>query len=102
MYLSHKSKNPRSLQMLGDVVHILICVAIVVLAVLAFLDPSGNSFVYPVIFCLAAVLNGVEAAGKLRRVGKKKNQKAAGIIFGVAAVALLVLTGISALSVSRV
>ena len=47
MYLNQKNKNPRSVQLLGDIVHILICICIVALAVLAFLDPAENSMVYP-------------------------------------------------------
>ena len=101
MYLNQKNKNPRSVQLLGDIAHILICICIVALAVLAFLDPAGNSMVYPVIFFLAAVLNGMEAAGKLRRGSKKKNQKAAGLVFALAAFALLILTAVSAVSVWR-
>lgn len=92
---NHRNKNPRSGQLLVDVVHILICVLIVILAVLAFLDPAGHTMVYPVIFFLAAVLNGIEAVGKLKRNNRGKKQLAAGISFTFMTAVLLALTAVS-------
>ena len=101
MHGNRRNRNPRFGQLLVDVVHILICVLIVILAVLTFLDPAGHTMVYPVIFFLAAVLNGIEAAGKLKRNNRGKKQLAAGISFSFVAVILLVLTVVSASSVWR-
>lgn len=98
---NHRNKNPRSGQLLVDVVHVLICILIVILAVLAFLDPAGHTMVYPLIFFLAAALNGIEAVGKLKRNNRGKKQLAAGISFSFVAVILLVLTVVSASSVWR-
>lgn len=84
---------------MADVVHVVICICIVILTVLVFLDPAGHMMVYPVIFFLAAVLNGMEAAGKLKRDHKGKNKKIAGMVFVVMTAVLLVLTVISAVSV---
>lgn len=98
---NHRYKNPRSGQLLVDVLHVLICVLIVILAVLAFLDPAGHIMVYPVIFFLAAVLNGIEAAGKLKRNNRGKKQLVAGISFSFLTVVLLALTAVSAVSVWR-
>lgn len=101
MHGNRRNRNPRSGQLLVDVVHILICVLIVILAVLTFLDPAGHTMVYPVIFFLAAVLNGIEAAGKLKRNNRGKKQLAAGISFSFMTAVLLVLTAVSAVSVWR-
>ena len=60
-----------------------------------------SSMVYPVIFFLAAVLNGIEAAGKLKRNNRGKKQLAAGISFSLMTAVLLVLTAVSAVSVWR-
>lgn len=101
MRSNHRNKNPRSGQLLVDVIHILICILIVILAVLAFLNPAEHTMVYPVIFFLAAVLNVIEAAGKLKRDNRGKKQLAAGVSFSFVAAVLLVLTAVSAVSVWR-
>ena len=98
---NHRTKNPRSGQLLVDVLHILICILIVILAVLAFLNPAGHTMVYPVIFFLSFLLNGIEAAGKLKRNNRGKKQLAAGISFSLMTAVLLVLTAVSAVSVWR-
>lgn len=99
MHTNRKSKNPRTYQMMVDVLHVLICICIVVLAVLAFLNPAEYQVVYPIIFFLAAVLNAIEASSKLRRDNKGKNHKAASFGFGLVALVLLILTVVSAMSV---
>ena len=98
---NHRTKNPRSGQLLVDVLHILICILIVILAVLAFLNPAGHTMVYPVIFFFFSLLNGIEAAGKLKRNNRGKKQLAAGISFSLMTAVLLVLTAVSAVSVWR-
>lgn len=97
--VNRKNKNPRASQLMADIIHVVICICIVILAVLAFLDPAGHMIVYPIIFFLAAVLNGIEAAGKLKRDYKGKNRKVSGMVFVLLTAALLVLTVISAVSV---
>jgi len=99
MRANRKSKDPRAYQRMVDALHILICICIVVLAVMAFLNPEEYHAVYPIIFFLAAVLNAVEASGKMKRDSKGRNHKAAGVGFGLLALLLLALTAISALSV---
>lgn len=101
MYGNRKTKSIRTSQLIVDVIHVVVCILIVALAVLAFLNPVENDLAYPVIFFLAAVLNGIEAAGKLKRDHNRKKQKAAGIAFALAAFALLLLTLLSAVSVWR-
>lgn len=101
MHVNRKNRNLRSSRFLVDVLHILICILIVALAALAFSNPAEHTIVYPIIFFLAAILNAVEAAGKLKRDNKRKNQLAAGISFLLAAAFLLALAVISAVSVLR-
>lgn len=62
-----------------DVVHIIIGVFIVVLAVLAFLNPEDNMLLFPLIFLLAAVLNLINGIHQLRESGRNKKKKVLGI-----------------------
>ena len=50
-----KKRNPRSAALILDLLHIVIGILVVICAILAFLDPEGNSILFPVIFWLAAV-----------------------------------------------
>ena len=54
-----KKRNPRSAALILDLLHIVIGILVVICAILAFLDPEGNSILFPVIFWLAALLNGI-------------------------------------------
>ena len=42
-----------------DMVHLILGIAIVILAVLSFINPEGNHMLFPLVFLLAALLNAV-------------------------------------------
>ena len=46
-----------------DMVHLILGIAIVILAVLSFINPEGNHMLFPLVFLLAALLNAVNGIG---------------------------------------
>lgn len=101
MYVQDKSKGPRNAAMILDILHIVIGITVVVLAVFAFLKPEGNRFLFPFIFFLAAVLNGVNGLYRIRESGRDKKRRFGGIAVAALAGALLVICILSALSIWR-
>lgn len=101
MYLHEKRKNPRNTELLLDLLHIVIGILVVILAVLAFLNPEGNRFLFPFIFILAALLNGVNGWFKLKEAGWNKKKKMGGITLCVIAGGLFLLGLLSAYSIWR-
>ena len=96
-----KKRNPRSSALVLDLLHIVIGILVVICANQAFLDPEGNSILFPVIFRLAAVLNGVMGAFRLRYSGHDKKRQAGGFTQCLLAVVLTVLGVLSAISIWR-
>lgn len=101
MYSQDKKKNPRNIAMMLDLLHIVVGVLVVICAVLAFLNPEKNQFLFPVIFCLAALLNGVSGWNRLQTGGRDKKKKAGGISQCVVAGVLLLVGVLSAVSIWR-
>ena len=56
-----------------DAMHIIIGIAVVVMAVISFLDTERYMFLFPAIFFLAAVLNLVTGKYWLSRTKREKN-----------------------------
>lgn len=101
MYVQDKKRSPRNVAFLLDLLHIVVGILVTVCAVLAFLDPEKNRFLFPVIFLLAALLNGVNGYHKLKQSGRDKKKKAGSMVLCMIA-GILFLTGIvSALSIWR-
>lgn len=101
MYSQDKKKNPRNIAMMLDLLHIVVGVLVVICAVLAFLNPEKNQFLFPVIFCLAALLSGVNGWNRLQTGGRDKKKKAGGISQCVVAGVLLLVGVLSAVSIWR-
>ncbi len=99
--IHEKKKNPRNSALYLDVFHIVTGILIVLCAVLAFLDPDSNSFLFPVIFCLAALLNGVSGRQQLIECGRDRKKKAGAVCRLSAAACLLLIGVISAVSIWR-
>ena len=70
-----KKRNPRSAALILDLLHIVIGILVVICAILAFLDPEGNSILFPVIFWLAALLNGIVGGFRLKMSGHDKKKR---------------------------
>ena len=96
-----KKRNPRSAALILDLLHIVIGILVVICAILAFLDPEGNSILFPVIFWLAAVLNGVMGGFRLKMSGHDKKKQAGGAVQCLLAVILTILGVLSAISIWR-
>lgn len=101
MYMHEKRKNPRNTELLLDLLHIVIGILVVILAVLAFLNPDANRFLFPFIFFLAALLNGVNGWFKLKESGRDKKKKMGSISLCAIAVGLFLLGILSAFSIWR-
>ncbi len=80
-----------------DIMHIVIGIAVVVMAVITFLDPEENMILFPVIFLLAAVLNIF--SGRFRFVQAQDNAQrvapAVQIAFGLFFLIIAVISAIS-------
>ena len=96
-----KKRNPRSIALILDLLHIVIGILVVICAILAFLDPEGNSILFPVIFWLAAVLNGVMGIFRVKESGHDKKRQAGGASQCLLAVFLTILGALSAISIWR-
>lgn len=101
MYGQEKKKNPRNTALMLDLLHIVVGILVVICTVLAFLNPEKNQFLFPVIFCLAALLNGVNGWNKFQAGGWDKKKKAGGIALCVIAGILLFVGVLSAISIWR-
>ena len=99
--IHEKKKNPRNAAMYLDILHIVMGILIVLCAVLAFLDPDSNSFLFPVIFCLAAFLNAVSGRYQWMECGRNRKKKAGAVCRLTAAVFLFLIGVISAVSIWR-
>lgn len=101
MYGQEKKKSPRNTALMLDLLHIVVGALVVICAVLAFINPEKNQFLFPVIFCLAAVLNGVNGWNRIKMGGRDKKKKAGGIVQLSVGAALLLVGILSAVSIWR-
>lgn len=93
-----RGRNGRNLELFLDLLHIVVGIAIVVLAVLSFLNPENNLVLFPVIFMMASILNLVNGWVKVRRGGRDRKKQAHGaglILFGCCFLALSVISALS-------
>ena len=96
-----KKRNPRSEALILDLLHIVIGILVVICAILAFLDPEGNSILFPVIFWLSALLNGLVVGLRLKMCAPDKKKPAGGAVQCLLAVILTILGVLSAISIWR-
>ena len=99
MYGPENRKSQRAAEFVLNITHIVIGVIIVILAVLAFLNPAENMLLFPVIFLLAAVLNLINGVSRIRRSNREKKKKLSGALLILFGCGLLGLSIISALSI---
>lgn len=97
--IREKKKNTRNLTMYLDILHIVVGILIVLCAVLAFLEPDNNQFLFPVIFWLAAFLNGAFGWYLWEECGRDKRKRAESVFRLSAAVVLFLVGVISAVSI---
>lgn len=101
MYGQENRKSQRAAEFVMNITHIVIGVIIVILAVLAFLNPDENMLLFPVIFLLAAVLNLVNGVNRMRHSSREKKKKLSGALLLLFGCGLLGLSVVSALSIWR-
>lgn len=95
MYGQENRKSQRMAEFVLNITHIIIGAAIVILAILAFLNPGENMLLFPVIFLLAAVLNMVNGISSIRHSSREKKRKISGaaqLLFGFCLIGLSVVS----------
>ena len=88
-----RRRRVRGESMALDTLHIVIGAAVVVMAVISFINPEEYMFFFPVIFLLAAILNLV--TGKYRYKRRVKISSALQMAFGGALAVLAVISAVS-------
>jgi len=101
MIIQERRRNSRNAAMMLDLLHIAVGILVVICAVLVFINPEKNQVLFPVIFFLAALLNGVNGWYRLgdNKYGRKR--KTSGIGQCLLSVALAAVGVVSAMSVWR-
>ncbi len=99
MVLQEKKRTGRVSSFVLDTLHVVVGILIVILAVLAFLNPDENRILFPAIFLLAALLNLVNGYERFHNNRGKKKKRIAGAALMAAGVALFLLCVISALTI---
>lgn len=82
-----------------DMAHLILGTAIVIMAVLSFINPEGNHMLFPLVFLLAALLNAVSGTFELKTWGRDKKKLRLGLMRIVLAVGLAALGVLSAVSI---
>ena len=101
MYIQEKKRGPRNGAMILNVLHVALGLLIVILGVLTFLNPEEHMFFFPVIFFLGGVLNLTDGICFCRRCVREKKSRRAGWLLAAVGVFLLLISGLSALSIWR-
>ncbi len=96
---SKRSYSPRRIGARIDMAHIIIGIAVVVMAFFAVIEPMKYMFLFPVIFFLAAVLSLITSWFMFVTYQRNTGKKIAGIIYAVLGVLLLSLFAVSAISI---
>ncbi|MBR5474586.1 MAG: hypothetical protein IKU83_04140 [Lachnospiraceae bacterium] len=95
MEIKRKTKNPHKRNSTIDLLHVIICVVIVALAVIGFMNPTENMKLFALIFALAAVLNFINGIPHLKRVRGAKSRLASGLFLCLVGVILLGMAVVS-------
>ncbi len=98
MEINRKTRNPHRRNATIDLIHVVVCVAIVALAVISFWNPTENRRLFAIIFALASVLNFVNGVPRLKHVRGAKSRLASGLFLCLVGVALLGLAVVSVIA----
>lgn len=99
MSVNERRRKVRGESMALDTLHIIIGIAVVVMAAISFINPEEYMFLFPVIFLMAAVLNLVTGRYRYRRSHRDRKKKAAAVVQMLFGMALAVLAVVSAVSI---
>ncbi len=97
--MNRKKNSMHMINMIVDFIHIGICLAIIVLAVIVFLKPMKNVYCYPIIFFLASVLNFTSAYARMNAIRPGRNRPVSGIGVLILGIFFFILAIISAVSI---
>ena len=75
MVIQEKKRNGRVSSFVLDTLHVIVGILIVILAVLAFLNPDENRILFPAIFPLAALLNFANGYDRFNNNSRKKEKE---------------------------
>lgn len=102
MIMNRKKNRMRMINMIVDLVHVGICIAIIALAVLVFLNPMKSARFYPIVFFLASILNFTSAYAKMTQFRpSSRGRFVPGIGVLLFGIFFLILAVISAVSIWR-
>lgn len=82
-----------------DMAHLILGIAIVILAVLSFINPEGNNMLFPLVFLLAALLNAISGVFECKTWGRDKKKRRQGILKLALALVLAILGILSGVSI---
>ena len=99
MVIQEKKRSGRVSSFVLDTLHVIVGILIVILAVLAFLNPDENRILFPAIFLLAALLNFANGYDRFHNNIGKKKKRFAGAALMTAGVGLFLLCVVSALTI---
>jgi len=91
--------SPRKEGLFLDGVHILLGLGVIVMAVLAIIDPGKNKKLFPVVFALASGINLFTARFEYRMYPRDKKKLASAVIYGLTGILMLALFVVSAISI---
>ena len=86
-----------------DAAHVILCIGIVVLAVVIFLNPTQFQYLFPVVFGLAAAMQFLHGIPKIlayrQSHGAEKGQLVAGVLLCVLGVILMTVAVVSGVTI---
>lgn len=95
---NEKRRKVKGTTMALDTMHIVVGIAIVIMAAVSFINPEEYMFFFPIIFFLAAGLNLTAGRYKWKRSKRNQKQKISAVCqmsFGGILLALAVISAIS-------
>ncbi|MGN0372000.1 MAG: DUF6637 family protein [Enterocloster sp.] len=93
-----RGRSERRSGVILDLVHLILGTAIVIFAILSFINPEGNLMLFPLVFLLSAVLNAVSSIFELKTCGRDKKRFRLGLFQMFLAAVLTFLGVLSAIS----
>lgn len=96
-----KHRGPKNTTLVIDWIHIVLGFLIVLMAIVAFLNPESHMMLFPLIFLSAGLLNLSNGIFHYKKSGHNKKKKAGSIGQFLIALALFLMALISAVSIWR-
>ena len=98
-----KRRNPHMTAVVMDAAHVILCIGIVVLAVIIFMNPEQFQYLFPVVFALAAVMQFLHGIPKIlayrQSHGMEKGRLVAGVLLCGLGVILMLVAAVSGVTI---